>query len=91
MKFRKADVGILCRILFVCILILCAEAPGFGQSGRGGISGLVTDPLGAVVPMAKVTATDLATQVSVSTVTTGASGGTKLSPRNAATGNATTA
>jgi hypothetical protein len=72
MIFRKADIAIVLRILFVCILICCAGAPAFPQAGRGGISGLVTDPSGAVVPRAKVTARDHATGISLSTVTTGA-------------------
>ena len=72
MIFRKADIAIVLRILFVCILICCAGAPAFPQAGRGGISGLVTDPSGAVVPKAKVTARDHATGISLSTVTTGA-------------------
>ncbi|MGD0890732.1 MAG: TonB-dependent receptor [Terracidiphilus sp.] len=72
MKFRKADIAIACKVLFVGVLIFCVGAPAFAQAGRGGINGLVTDPSGAVVPRAKVTAKDHATRISVSTVTTGA-------------------
>ena len=42
------------------------------QAGRGGISGLVADPTGAIIPGASVTATDDATGAKLSTVTTGA-------------------
>ncbi|HEY0004509.1 MAG TPA: TonB-dependent receptor [Pyrinomonadaceae bacterium] len=44
--------------LLTLILLLCA-APAFGQSDRGTITGTVTDPSGAAVPEAKVTATNL--------------------------------
>jgi Carboxypeptidase regulatory-like domain len=40
-----------------------------GQTITGNISGRVTDPSGAVVPGAKVTATDISTNVSTSTAT----------------------
>ncbi|MGB9145089.1 MAG: carboxypeptidase regulatory-like domain-containing protein, partial [Acidobacteriaceae bacterium] len=42
----------------------------YGQAGRGGISGLVSDPSGAVIPGASVTVLNYATGVKQSTVTT---------------------
>jgi hypothetical protein len=44
----------------LAFVLLCA-APAFGQSDRGSITGTVTDPGGAVVAGAKVTATNLET------------------------------
>jgi Carboxypeptidase regulatory-like domain len=59
--------------IFACIwLLLSAGTAVWAQAGRGGISGLVSDPSGAVVSGAKVTALNLATRTSQSTVTTGA-------------------
>src|SRR5205085_1587936 len=52
------------RRLFVATLFMlmaCWAAPTFAQSDRGAIAGTVTDPNGAVVPNAKVTATNLDT------------------------------
>lgn len=72
MKFRKTGTMTLTNVLVVWILILCAGALVNAQAGRGGISGLVTDPSGAVVPGAKVTAKNYATGISSSTVTTAA-------------------
>src|ERR1700733_5392153 len=72
MKFRKTGTNALPNFLFVWILMLCAGTLAFAQAGRGGISGLVTDPSGAVVPGAKVIAKNYATGISSSTVTTAA-------------------
>ena len=47
-----------------------AASAAWCQAGRGGINGTVTDPTGAVVTGAKVTALSLATGISQSTVTT---------------------
>jgi hypothetical protein len=47
--------------LAALLLALTASAPAFAQSDRGSITGTVTDPTGAVVPNAKVTATSLDT------------------------------
>ena len=60
--------------IFFCFLMLvfCTAITAFAQAGRGGINGLVTDPSGAVVPAAKVTALNHATGVAQSTVTTAA-------------------
>src|ERR1700690_263020 len=72
MKFRKTGTMTLTNVLVVWILILCAGAIANAQAGRGGISGLVTDPSGAVVPGAKGTGKNYATGISSSTVTTAA-------------------
>src|SRR6266436_4007837 len=54
---------------------ICAIAAGTatGQiAGGGAIQGTVTDPTGAVIPQAAVTATNVATGVQTTRVTTGA-------------------
>ncbi|MGA7245446.1 MAG: carboxypeptidase regulatory-like domain-containing protein [Terracidiphilus sp.] len=53
----------------VCVLIGFASA-AFAQAGRGSISGLVTDPSGAIIPDAKVSAQSQATGLKLSTVST---------------------
>jgi uncharacterized protein YqkB len=47
--------------LVALLLALAAAAPAFAQSDHGTITGTVTDPTGAVVPNAKITATSLDT------------------------------
>ena len=44
--------------------------PGFAQTITAGVNGTVTDASGAVIPNAKVTATNVDTNVSISTITT---------------------
>jgi hypothetical protein len=51
------------NFLSVCILCLCAGSVALAQAGRGSISGLVSDPSGAVVSGAQVTALSQATGV----------------------------
>lgn len=58
--------------LCLCISSLSAAAALWAQAGRGGISGLVTDASGAIVPGATVTAKNSATGATQSTVTTAA-------------------
>ncbi|MGC2636634.1 MAG: carboxypeptidase regulatory-like domain-containing protein [Acidobacteriaceae bacterium] len=60
------------RLFLVFFAALAASCAGWGQAGSGGISGLVSDPSGAVVPGASVTAQNQATGVKQSTVSTGA-------------------
>jgi len=60
------------RFLCFWLLFLCIGTVAFAQAGRGGISGLVTDPSGAVVPGANVTALSKATGIAQSTTTTAA-------------------
>ena len=58
-------------IFLICVLIGFAAA-AFAQAGRGSISGLVTDPSGAIIPDAKVSAQSQATGLKLSTVSTAA-------------------
>ena len=53
-------------------LSLLCSVPLFAQTFRGTINGVVTDPSGAVVPGANVTATDTATAAVRTTVSSGA-------------------
>ncbi|MGB6691834.1 MAG: TonB-dependent receptor [Terracidiphilus sp.] len=58
---------------FVPLVAALALAPlAVAQTFRGSINGTITDPSGAVVPGAKVTATDVATSVVRDTVSSGA-------------------
>jgi hypothetical protein len=58
------------RVLFVVALLLSLQFPAFSQTFRGAINGTVTDPSGAVVPGAQVVATDKATGIDHSTIST---------------------
>jgi hypothetical protein len=60
------------NFLALCIVFLIAACGALAQAGRGSISGLVTDPGGAVVQGAKVTLLNPATGVSQHTVTSSA-------------------
>jgi len=62
---------VLNGLLVVALALLPAHAI-LAQAGRGGISGLVADTTGAIVPGATVTASDVATGVKLTTKTTGA-------------------
>ncbi|MGA2855761.1 MAG: carboxypeptidase regulatory-like domain-containing protein [Candidatus Sulfotelmatobacter sp.] len=55
----------------MCILLLGASSVALGQAGRGSISGLVTDPAGAVVPGSRVVLLNRATGLTQHTVTSG--------------------
>ncbi|ADV82508.1 TonB-dependent receptor [Terriglobus saanensis] len=59
--------------LAVALLLVCSVS-GLAQTITGGVNGTVTDPAGAIIPNAKVTATNVATNVS--TVSTTTSSGT---------------
>jgi hypothetical protein len=72
MKSSKVSATTMARFLFACILFLCAATAALAQAGRGSISGLVSDPTGAIVPGAKVTLLNHATGVELHTVTTAA-------------------
>ncbi len=51
-------------------IFIVSRAPvGYGQSNLASVSGVVSDPLGGVVPGADVTATDTATGVGMKTFT----------------------
>ena len=61
------------RIIFVMFsLLLIHSLPSLAQTFRGGINGTVTDPTGAIVSGAKVTALDVATGAVRDTVSTAA-------------------
>jgi hypothetical protein len=72
MNSRNAIVKTVRNFLSLCILFLCAGSVAFAQAGRGSISGLVSDPTGAVVSGAKVSALNHATGVELHTVTSDA-------------------
>lgn len=54
------------------MLVLWTGTGAFAQAGRGGINGLISDPSGAIIPGAHVTAQSRATGVKLSTVSSGA-------------------
>ncbi len=60
------------RCFCASVLILVAGVSAFAQAGRGSISGLVTDPGGALIPGAKVVLMNHATGLTQHTVTSGA-------------------
>ena len=60
------------KFLALVALPLLISASSLAQTFRGSINGTVTDPSGAVIPGAKVTATDVATAVVRDTVSSGA-------------------
>ncbi len=72
MNSRNAIVKTARNLLSVCILLFCASSVALAQAGRGSISGLVSDPSGAIVSGAKVTALNHATGVVLHTVTSDA-------------------
>src|ERR1017187_7594410 len=55
-------------IAWACVVLFCA-LPSLAQE-RGSITGIITDPAGAAVPGAKVTAIDTATARPQTTLTT---------------------
>ena len=69
MNGRNAFVKTVRNFLSVSILFLCAGSAAFAQAGRGSISGLVTDPGGALIPGAQVVLLNRATGVTQHTVT----------------------
>jgi hypothetical protein len=72
MKSKDERFRLKWQFLLVCVLALGTANIARTQAGRGGINGLVTDPSGAIVPGAKVTALNHATGIGQSTVTTAA-------------------
>ena len=58
------------RTVAAVVVILLLAVAGFAQTFRGAINGTITDSSGAVVANAAVKATNVATDVAVSTVTT---------------------
>ena len=69
MNRKNAFVKKVRKFVSVGILFLCAASVALAQAGRGSISGLVTDPAGALVPGAKVVLLNPATGVTQHTVT----------------------
>ena len=69
---KKITASWVSIFLFIGVPFLTSGTVAWAQAGRGGISGLVSDPSGAVVPGAKVTALNKATGIAQSTVTTAA-------------------
>ncbi len=72
MKSRNAIVKTIGNVLLVCLLFLCADSVALAQAGRGSISGLVSDPGGAVVSGVQVVLLNHATGVTLHTVTNSA-------------------
>jgi hypothetical protein len=60
------------RLKRLCALFACLQAPLFAQVNTGSINGTVTDPNGAVVPAAKITARQETTGQVYETITTDA-------------------
>ncbi len=69
MKYANTTKSLVRKCFCLFILILCASAAGFAQAGRGSVSGLVTDPAGAVVSGANVTLLNLANGVAQHSMT----------------------
>jgi len=87
--YRKISTHSQLRGLFRTLLVCLVAIAGFGGSsaraqlaGKGEIRGSVTDPSGAVVPGATVTATDSATGVSTAR-TSSSTGDYDISPLDA--------
>jgi len=57
------------KLLGAAAMVICMTAAGAAQTITGSVTGTVTDPTGAVVPGAKVTATNVDTGVSVTDTT----------------------
>jgi len=72
MKSGSAIVRTVRNFLSVGILLLCAVSVALAQAGRGSISGLVTDPGGAVIQGAQVVLRSPDTGVTQHTVTSSA-------------------
>ena len=69
MNRKNALVKAARNFLSMGILFLCAGSMALAQAGRGSVSGLITDPAGAVVAGAKVVLLNDATGVTQRTVT----------------------
>ena len=72
MKLTDAFAYVARTTIILAVLFACTVTALRSQAGRGGISGIITDPSGAIIPDASVIATELATGVKLSTVSTAA-------------------
>lgn len=72
MKTQKVGAAFFLHSLLSIVLFFASSHSLISQAGRGGISGLVSDASGAIVPGATVSAKNMATGETLSTVTTGA-------------------
>jgi hypothetical protein len=72
LKISNLSVALVPSAILLLILIVCPPIVAHAQAGRGGVNGLITDPSGAAVPAAKVTALNHATGLAQTTITTGA-------------------
>jgi hypothetical protein len=74
-SFRQRPKPLLAILLF--LLLSVAAIPGVDRAhaqltGKGGISGTITDPTGAAIPGAKITITNVANGVAIRTTSTAA-------------------
>lgn len=72
MKAGKPCIVIVKWILSTLLIVLMTATAALAQAGRGGISGTITDPSGAVVPKATVIALNHATGISQQSVSSAA-------------------
>jgi hypothetical protein len=72
MESRNAIVKTTKNVLVVCVLFLSTASVALAQAGRGSISGLVSDPGGAIMPGVQVVLLNRATGVKQHTVTSSA-------------------
>ena len=70
MRSKKFQVIAAASTWLALILFFTSAQTAHAQAGSGGISGLVTDTTGAILPGAKVTARNTATGTEISTVST---------------------
>ena len=72
MRSKKFQAIAAATAFFALILFFGGARTARAQAGSGGISGIVADTTGAIIPGAKVTAKNTATGAEISTVSTGA-------------------
>src|SRR3984893_3644149 len=71
MRFGGNELEVTMRRSILAMLFLVSfQLPALAQTFRGAINGTVTDPSGAVVPNAKVTALDKATGIEHASIST---------------------
>jgi Carboxypeptidase regulatory-like domain len=72
MSKRIANNSVARAVFCLWVIFVCASAAASAQAGLGGISGLISDPSGAIVPGAKVVAQNRASGIKNTTVSTAA-------------------